>query len=351
VGVPVVAACLLSGACAAGSDDQDAPTIPVIPAEFQTGRDTLENVDSPAVWHGPDGEHWLLATAKEGNAILVADAATGQAVRRVGTAGADPGQMARPNGIAVADDVLFVVERDNARVQVFVLPDFRPAGLYGTGDLRRPYGIAVARDGGGAYRTWITDNYETAEETVPPDGELGQRVREYRVTLGPGGLDARLMRTFGDTVGPGVLRVVESIAVDAARGRLLIAEETEGASLIKEYTTEGRFTGRSIPATWFPHQAEGIVLYACEETAGYWIATDQGTAVNTFHVFDRETLGHLGSFQGEGVLNTDGIALTQRPLPGYPAGAFYAVHDDGSVAGLSWTRIATALGLRSDCQR
>ncbi|MDX1636639.1 MAG: hypothetical protein R3281_01635 [Balneolaceae bacterium] len=35
----------------------------VLNEHFQTARDEDDNVDSPAVWHGPDGEHWLLATA------------------------------------------------------------------------------------------------------------------------------------------------------------------------------------------------------------------------------------------------------------------------------------------------
>jgi 3-phytase len=321
----------------------------VIAPQFQTVRDTLDNVDSPAVWHGPDGQHWLLATAKEADVVVVADAGTGRRLDRIGGSGSEPGRMDRPNGIAVVDDLLFLVERDNARVQVLALPTFRPLGTYGTGQLRRPYGIAVRPDGGGAYRTWITDNYEEADDVPPPDSLLGERVREYRVTVTGDRAAAELIRSFGATSGAGVLRVVESIAVDAANDRLLIAEEREGASMLKEYTTQGRFSGRVIGATFFPNQAEGIVLYTCGRTDGYWIATDQGTEVNTFHVFDRASLAYVGSFRGEGVLNTDGIALTQRSFPAYPHGAFYAVHDDGNVAGFSWARIAEELGLRRDC--
>lgn len=70
--------------------------------------------------------------------------------------------------------------------------------------------------------------------------------------------------------------------------------------------------------------------------------------MNTFHVFDRPTLEHLGWFGGITVLNTDGIALTQHPFPGFPTGALFAVHDDGNVAALHWADIAGPLGLR-DC--
>jgi 3-phytase len=329
-----------------------APSSPVVLAEvFETPRDTLDNIDSPAVWHGPAGEHWLLATAKTGDVVVVSDAATGAVLRRVGGEGTGAGQMDRPNGIAVVDDLAFVVERDNHRVQVFRLPAFTPLGTYGGGELRLPYGIAIVPEGAGTYRTWITDNYELVKDEVPADSMLGERVREYRVTVSGDGARSALVRTFGDTRGAGVLRVVESIAADRAQGRLLIAEEQPGASMLKDYTLDGRFTGRTVESRYFASQAEGIVLYECGPRDGYWIATDQSHEANTFHVFDRASLRHLGAFRGRTVRNTDGIALTQVGFGPFPAGAFYAVHNDGNVVAFSWRVIAEALRLRSDCVR
>lgn len=323
---------------------------PVTVAEaFTTPRDTLDNIDSPAVWHGPEGQHWLLSTAKTGDVIVISDAATGRTLRRVSGPGTAVGQMERPNGIAVIDDLAFVVERDNHRVQVFRLPAFQPVGMYGADDLTLPYGLAVVPNGAGAYITWVTDNYEQADESIPPDAELGRRVRQYRVRVSGGGLRAEPVRAFGATGGAGTLRVVESIAADPANGRLLVAEENPGESALKVYALDGRFLGPVIPPAFFPSQAEGIALYACGARDGYWIATDQSHEANTFHVFDRRTLAHLGSFRGPTVRNTDGVALTQVGFGPFEAGAFYAVHDDGNVAAFSWSAIADALGLRSDC--
>jgi 3-phytase len=317
---------------------------------WQTERDTLDNIDSPAVWHGPDGQHWLLSTAKTTDVLVVNDAATGKELQRVGGSGTGPGKLERPNGIAVIDDLALVVERDNQRVQVFRLPSFTPLGTFGASDLRKPYGIAVypAADRG-AYVAYVTDNYELTEDVVPPDSMLGERVRQYRVTVGADKVQAELVSTFGDTSGPGVLKVVESIAADVPNNRLLIAEELETASHIKVYTLDGKFTGKVLDSGLFPNQAEGIILYACGDTAGYWVTTDQGMGANTFHVFDRQTLAHVGSFQGVQTLNTDGIALTQRGFADFPDGAFYAVHNDGNVAAFSWTAIADSLKLRKDC--
>lgn len=349
----ITAACGAGAPGAAGEEDASLsaaqpPTVEVAEA-FHTARDTMLNIDSPAVWHGPEGQHWLFSTAKSGNVIRVEDATTGELLRDVGGDGEGPGELRRPNGIAVIDDLMIVVERDNARVQLFTLPDFRSIGTFGQPELRRPYGVAIYREPAGAYVTYITDSYEIVEDEVPPDSLLGERVREYRLTLADGRAEAEEVRAFGETSGPGVLKVVESIAVDAPNERLMIAEELEGESMIKVYSLDGRFTGEVIDSTFFPNQAEGIVLYECDTNAGYWVATDQGEAINTFHIFDRRTFDHLGSFRGPTVLNTDGIAITQRAFPGFPAGAFYAVHDDGNVAAFSWQSIADSLDLRADC--
>ena len=317
---------------------------------WQTERDTLDNIDSPAVWHGPDGQHWLLSTAKTTDVLVVNDAATGKELRRVGGPGTELGKLERPNGIAIVDSLALVVERDNHRVQVFSLPSFESLGVFGDTLLRKPYGIAVYPAAEqGAYIAYVTDNYELVEDSVPPDSMLGERVRQFRIVVGPERLNAELMATFGDTAGPGVLKVVESIAADVPNNRLMIAEELETASHIKVYSLDGRFTGQVIDSGLFPNQAEGILLYECGDTAGYWITTDQGMEANTFHVFDRQTLDHVGSFRGAQTLNTDGIALTQRGFGDFPHGAFYALHNDGNVAAFSWGAIADSLKLRKDC--
>ena len=327
----------------------DTAVVPTLAEAWMTPRDTLDNIDSPAVWHGPDGQHWVLSTAKYTDVLVVNDAATGEPIKRLGGSGTRRGQMERPNGIAVADDLAFVVERDNHRVQVFRLPGFTSLGTFGDRDLKLPYGIALYPDGPGRFVVYVTDNYEMPDETVPPDSMLGERVRRYAVTIRGDRVTAEPQGAFGDTAGPGVLKVVESIAVDVPNQRLLIAEELETASHIKVYTLDGKFTGTILGQGLFPSQAEGIILYACGDTAGYWITTDQSLTVNTFHVFDRRSLEHVGSFRGDSTRNTDGIALTQRGFGPFPQGAVYAVHNDGNVAAFGWAQIAEALKLRDDC--
>lgn len=347
------------GACTEASDIQtsggdtgDAGSIDsvfVIAETFMTPYDEAEDVDSPAIWHGSSGEHWLLATAKAGDKIWIYDAADGSVLQPFGSEGTDDGQFNRPNGIAVVEDLMLVVERDNARMQIVRLPGLETVGYVGETTLVRPYGIAAFASANGVIETYVTDNYETADEQIPPDSELDTRVHHYRIQITQDGLESDLVKTFGETSGDGVLRKVESIVADVANEVLMISDESAGVSRYLIYGFDGTFSGRSLGAGHFPHEAEGIVLYECADGSGYWIGTDQDEGINTFVIFDRATHEYLGSFTGETTRNTDGVALTQSSFGPFESGAFFAVHNDGGVGAISWSEIAAAIGIRSDC--
>lgn len=337
-----------------------------VPEVFQTPRNVWDNVDTPAVWHGPDGQHWLLTTAKSGDVIRVHDATTGAPIRRVGEEGNKLGQFKRPNAVTVVDDLMIVVERDNRRVQIFSLPTFASLGAFGTpldwhrevgeGEdaLRLPYGATAYQegtdDGTPVYRLYVTDAYAQPDESVPPAAELGRRVKQYRFKVEDGTMRHQHVENIGATSGPGMLKVVESIWADPENNRLLIAEEKEGEAQIKIYTLDGEFTGDTIPSQYFQSEAEGIILYECTDRGGYWLTTDQSEQSNTFHVFERRSMDHVGSFRGETVTNTDGIFVTEEAFGPFRRGAFYAVHNDGNTVAMDWTDIADGLGLSSSCR-
>ena len=321
----------------------------VIPETFITPFDSSHNIDSPAFYSSSKDTSWILSTAKTSNFVEVSNAATGENVRTVGSFGNRPGQLSRPNGILAIDNLLFVVERDNHRVQAFSLPGFAPLGVFGESILKKPYGITAYRTAAGNYQVYVTDNYETLTGATPADRDLGARVKMFSVTMSGTKMSASLIRSFGDTAGPGVLRVVESIIADPQNKQLAIAEEAVGDSYIKIYDLDGRFTGRIMGRGNFPQQAEGIALYSCGDGSGYWIGTDQGDTTNTYTIFDRKSLSPVGAFTGAKARRTDGVVLTQKSFGPFPAGAFYVSHLDGSVASFSWAAIADSLKLRKDC--
>lgn len=328
--------------------------LPVLEEAFHTDRDEGDNVDSPAIWHGPDSQNWLLATAKEGNSIIAYDATDGSFIERFGDGGSGEGQFKRPNGIAVIDDLVLVVERDNKRVQVFRLPEFKSLGYFGSEGLEDglmlPYGIAIDRISDNTYELFVTDNYNPNLEGYPAESELDKRVHHFGFTVNGDSIESEQLNVFGEVYTEGTLHTVESLWTDREHNRLLVADESYPERNIKVYDLEGNFTGDILPKKHFDSEPEGIALYKCDDGSGYWITTDQHeTNMNKYQVFDRETLEYIGGFKGEITRNTDGIWLTQKSFGPFEHGAFYPVHDDGSVTAISWSDIADALSLKKSC--
>jgi 3-phytase len=323
--------------------------IAVIKEDFSTYRNSGDNIDSPAIWSGSDGRNWLLATAKEGNAIMIYDAATGQKISKFGQSGNGLGDLNRPNGIAVIDNLAVIVERDNHRVQVFSLPDLKPLGIFGESVLQLPYGVTIDKFDG-KYNLYVTDNYQAPDDKTLPAEILEQRVHHFVFTVENNQIAYKHVKAFGATSGEGVLHKVESILIDRVYNRLLIADEHEEYRNVKVYDVDGYFKGQVISYDYFFYEPEGIVVWECKaDNSGYYIMVDQGLKYNTFQVFDRETLEYIGGFGREITRNTDGIALTQKSIGDFKYGAFYPVHNDGSLTAIAWDKIADKLNLRTEC--
>lgn len=328
-----------------------APKTPtaVVKEAFFTTDQSRENIDSPATWHGPNGQHLLFATSKEGHSVNIFDAANGAMIQRLGGLGVELGQFNRPNGISVIDNLLLVVERDNRRVQVLRIPDYKPLATFGENELQKPYGLFVQPLEDGDYHVYVTDSYETADEQIPPDAQLNHRVRRYLLEVDGPTADAELDLSFGATKGEGRLFVVESIFGDRIHNHLLIADELEHdkkGRQVKVYDFDGNYTGESFGKGLFKFQVEGIALYQTSDTSGYWFVTDQSKTSNRFLVFDRETFAHLGTIEGERTLNTDGIWISQTPLPRFPKGVFYACDNDKAIAAIDLAEALQAIGLQ-----
>jgi 3-phytase len=345
---------LVIGAAAlpAAGESSATSAIATIEERYITAFEPEANIDSVAA--APGQPALLFATAKATDVIKIFDASTGTELMQLGGSGASPGHYRRPNGIAVADDLLVVVERDNRRVNVRSLPDYRVLGTFGEDELRNPYGLWLQALSAGEYRVYVTDAYEEPDESVPPNDELDERVKIYRLSVDrnsdgkASALNSRFEKSFGETTSPGALRVVESIFGDPLHDRLLVAEEDEDpvtGLVIKVYDLDGRFSGEQIGKGLFKAQAEGIALYACADGSGYWLSTDQANDRTVYHLFDRQSLQHAGAFTGITTANTDGVWLATEDVPGFDHGAFFAVHDDQAVSAFDWLDIVAALDL------
>ncbi|QQS44793.1 MAG: phytase [Acidobacteriota bacterium] len=276
-----------------------------------------KNVDSPAIWIAPKVEDSLvLLTEKGGGAVMVFKAdAKATFVRRFG-------EFKRPNGVTVLQgvpvgrinkDLAFVTDRGGDVVKVYSIPDFELVGTFAEG-LDKPMGISLYhRPEDGALFAYI----------VPKMGRGNEKVIRYRIEEVEGRITGRREINFGKEL----LTNQETVMVDADRKLVYVADENRHE--IKVYNLDGELQGTFGKGN-FSAQVEGIVLTGCG-TSGYIIASDQ-KKVTEIEVFDRSTFQHLGTIK-TGLRVTDGLALTERPLPDFPNGLFVAHSDPDGKGG------------------
>jgi 3-phytase len=185
---------------------------------------------------------------------------------------------------------------------------------------------------------------------VPPDAELGARIKRFDVEVADGRVEARLHGAFGDTRGAGVVRTVESIWGDPEHGRLLVADENPAGRDLKVYDLDGRFTGTLVGSGLFVFEPEGIALVRCAAPGeGYWLVSDQHQEQQRFLLFDRRTLAPAGVFVPETTRMVDGIWFQPDAGAPFAGAALFSQHADAAVAAFDWTAISAALDLRPDC--
>lgn len=299
-----------------------------IPEVFRTQDWPGCDVDSVAAWVDKNNEVLIFITAKETDEIYVCNGLTGEKKKTIGKSGSELGQFKRPNGIAVFGDYLFVVERDNRRVQVFEIPSMKPLFCFGENELRKPYGVATIIEEDGTLALYVTDDFDLPQEPQQRRDLLSERVKQYSVDLFSGEPKARWVRSFGEKEGPGALQVVESIAADPVAGTLWICDEEDHA--IKLYDLQGKYLGKNAGKGVIRDDAEGIAVYIPpDEPERRWmILSDQGKDLTRLRIFSIKG-DLLATFGGKPPLaNTDGLTLLQGDFEGFPKGILYCIHDD-----------------------
>ena len=302
-------------------------------------------LDSPAIYHGPK-ENWLIVTAKHGNRLFVYNAETGEAITTIGSYGSGPEEFDYPNSIWIEENLMIIVERDNHRLQLFHLPDFQFLGFIGENELAKPYGITAVRHSDNQLDIFVTDDKEISDNSLIEIYK--HRIYHWTLDIQENSVTHILKNTFGSTIDPGILYEVESIFPDIKYNRLMIADEEE--NVIKVYTIDGIFTGIVLGQGKFIGDPEGITLYQCNDTDGFWIFTDQTSHKNQFYIFDRQSLEYIGAFTMNLTTNTDGIWLTQKPIGTFKSGIFCAVNNDRNVSVLDIEHLKDAMPHLFNCE-
>lgn len=325
-------------ACAGSASDEAVSDTAVAPAPQTTLPAAFDingagsNVDSIAFWEAPDPQASLMFVTGKGNSLVE--------VWQYPFIGNERPFLqheifgaSQVNGVAVDQEagLLFVTVADPANtVAVFTLPtlEFERSFVDNEISLGKEPGIGLYHQDGAATLAYVSSDADQAVHVY--NTESGEQTNMAR-------LDHEL----------------EMVLADEYENIIYIPDETGQRGILaydpnmEPLTRNG---ANSFGAGLFQNDAEGIILYACQDNDadnghGFFVVSDQRKPETDFEFFDRQSWQHLGTLRLSGVGNTDGVGSTQISLPDYPLGLFTAVNDDNSVAGIGWDRILTAMGL------
>lgn len=290
-------------------------------------------IDSLAFWETPNPEDTqLYVTSKENPDLLEIWSydSSASSFTEINTLTS----FASLNGVAVDQelDAVFVTEHRNViRYTPSIDGSMLNMGIVGSG---KNIGLYKTLSGD----TWV---YGTGSEQSVSyhDVETGQRIGSW------------------NAVGTSI---TEEILADSYHHIVYVPDESSNAA-IYAFNTDGTPHMKSgtnvLGSGLFEGEAEGLLLYTCPEDGSYddgrgFILQSDQTTPTDFEVFERQSWQHLGTINlrinGEDVRGTDGVASTQKALPGYPKGLFVAVHKDKSVVGIGWDEVLNAAGISCD---
>lgn len=301
-----------------------ASALDVSPLVFEA-RGKGRNIDDPCFWNNAEapGESLLFVTAKDSRVVEVFAAATGEHLGEIRG-------FKRPNNCIVEGNLLLTTDVGVPEVTVHSLPDRALLGSFGS-DMGNPQGIDVLTTPDGRALVYVTDSSDAT-------------VHVYDLAT------QEIVRTFATGFGDGI----EPIVADDRHQRIFVARgEKEQTRGIGHFTPEGKLVGEFGGAI-FSADTEGLSIYACGD-GGYLLAADQNRKATEIEIFDRQSLIHLGTFQlrnarGEPTRATDGIAILQGAVPGFPDGLLAVCDGCGSTPRdemdvVAWDRVAAVMGL------
>lgn len=285
--------------------------------------------DDPAIWFNREQPEnsIVFGTDKDTDGAIYAFNLKGEILEDKTIRG-----VKRPNNVDVSTDfrlndstttdILVFTEREAKRVRVFSVPEMTPLDNGGfpvfqnaeLPDHGLPMGIALYHAPAAGEHYFIV-----GRKNGPRKGYLQQ----YRLVNTASGLQAELVRTFGEFSGK---KEIEAIAVDAELGYIYYADEGHG--IRKYYADPGKGDEElaNFGMEYFREDIEGIALIRGDAQNGVIIVSDQQKG--RFNFFDRQSNQYLGSLD-LGTTETDGCEAINVNLGGaFPNGLFVAMSND-----------------------
>ncbi len=292
-----------------------------------------QDIDTITFWETPDPEQTLLFVSAKASQLVEVWKFPFVGNEQAPLRHSSFGSGTRVNGVIFdqeKDRLYVATSKPASTVSVFSFPGgiFEREFIQGAHDLRSEPNLDLYFGNNGERRAYVTaDNI-----VYVYNAETGEALFDFKPTTS-----------------------VETVIADEFYDLLYIPDEKTGKGIFvfnpdgTPHSRNGQdhFGGGGI----FDSDEEGLLLYtypsdgSSDDGSGFIVVSDQKSDQTDFEFFDRQTWEHLGALNVDDVSNTDGIASTQRSLPGYPLGLFVCINNDGTTVGVGWDVILEATGL------
>lgn len=203
---------------------------------FIAGMSVKPDVSSLSFWQGEDGSFWAFSPDTQAGSVIIYDASKKAELKRFGKPGKDKGQFDRPVDTVVVDNLLFVLEEGNSRVQVFHLPDLESFGFIGEDRLSNPKHLALYRIEHGAFYMYVADSKKSGDATI-------SHILRYSVSRAVNTIHSAYQVTFGIPSQGGRTPEIVDLAVDTAAKQVDATVMNNGAKSVSVFALNGDIVG------------------------------------------------------------------------------------------------------------
>ncbi|KAF0239551.1 MAG: hypothetical protein FD181_139 [Prolixibacteraceae bacterium] len=312
------------------------------------GKNT-DSADDPAIWVHPESiiKSVIIGTDKKGG--LATYDLTGKQLNYYATG--DMNNCDLRYGFALNGGTIDILAASNRTMQSVSL--FRIVENGGLDSVHNR--IIQSEMSGEVYGLCMYQSKKTGLFYVFVNGKSGE-VEQYELFADENKVGAKLVRSFKLGTQP------EGMVADDETGNLYIGEEAAG---IWKFDAEPNGSGKGVfiknsseENPNIKYDIEGLTIYPTDSVNGYLIASSQGNY--SYVVFERQGenkyIGNFRILEGtiDGVEETDGLDISNVPLPGFPKGIL-VVHDGFNYDGkkkksqnfkyISWEEVVKVLNL------
>lgn len=203
---------------------------------------------------------WLLATDSVADKIHIYQANDATFLKSFGTSGAHPFELSEPNYLTLIDNIVFIGEQKNHRIQIVLLPEFTFLGFLGDNILKSPSSITAIQLTPKEYLIYILDQESATENTTYYLHQFHLQWKEQ--SLVSEWIDKKKLE-----------RPPFFIAADSQNQQLIIAQkesEKKSTGILEIYSLQNEHLF-SMPFTSSKGQTGAVTLVPTSDNHGYWI--------------------------------------------------------------------------------